>query len=109
MSAEGCPFCSIKDCDTIEIGRSWKLILSKPKESMGHTIFVSKRHVATWFDLQFYEQSELNFLLDKRRFEMDKVYSPDGYNINISCGEVAGQEIPHCHVHLIPRYSRFTF
>ena len=27
----------------------------------------------------------------------------DGFNIEMNCGEVAGQTIFHCHVHLIPR------
>ena len=27
----------------------------------------------------------------------------DGFNIGMNCGEVAGQTIFHCHVHLIPR------
>ena len=29
--------------------------------------------------------------------------SIDGYNIGVKCGEVAGQTIFHCHIHLIPR------
>jgi len=32
-------------------------------------------------------------------------FRPDGYNIRINCGLVAGQTIPHVHVHLIPRYK----
>ena len=36
---------------------------------------------------------------------MDEQYQPDGYNIGINCGEVAGQTIFHVHVHLIPRYD----
>jgi diadenosine tetraphosphate (Ap4A) HIT family hydrolase len=27
----------------------------------------------------------------------------EGFNIGMNCGEVAGQTIFHCHVHLIPR------
>jgi diadenosine tetraphosphate (Ap4A) HIT family hydrolase len=26
-----------------------------------------------------------------------------GFNVGINCGEVAGQTILHCHIHLIPR------
>ena len=29
--------------------------------------------------------------------------SIEGFNIGMNCGEVAGQTIFHCHVHLIPR------
>jgi ATP adenylyltransferase len=27
----------------------------------------------------------------------------EGFNIGMNCGEVAGQTVFHCHVHLIPR------
>jgi len=29
--------------------------------------------------------------------------SNEGFNIGMNCGEVAGQTVFHCHVHLIPR------
>jgi diadenosine tetraphosphate (Ap4A) HIT family hydrolase len=32
-------------------------------------------------------------------------YSPDGYNIGMNCGAVAGQTVMHFHYHLIPRYN----
>jgi diadenosine tetraphosphate (Ap4A) HIT family hydrolase len=40
---------------------------------------------------------EQKALLDKQ----DKTI--EGYNIGINCGEIAGQSVWHCHVHLIPR------
>jgi len=43
-------------------------------------------------------------LLDAVRAEViaaDK--SVEGFNIGINAGEVAGQTVAHCHVHLIPR------
>jgi diadenosine tetraphosphate (Ap4A) HIT family hydrolase len=30
---------------------------------------------------------------------------PEGYTIGINDGEVAGQTVPHLHMHLIPRYT----
>ena len=27
----------------------------------------------------------------------------EGYNLFLSDGEVAGQEVPHCHLHILPR------
>ena len=36
---------------------------------------------------------------------LDKKFQPNGYNVGINCGEVAGQTVPHVHIHLIPRYK----
>ena len=32
-------------------------------------------------------------------------YNPDGDNIGMKCGEVAGQSIMHFHCHIIPRFK----
>mgnify|MGYP006269523699 FL=1 len=32
-------------------------------------------------------------------------YGTQDFNIGINIGEVAGQTIPHAHIHLIPRYA----
>ena len=34
---------------------------------------------------------------------VEKVFSAEGSNIGINNGEAAGQEVPHVHVHVIPR------
>jgi histidine triad (HIT) family protein len=34
---------------------------------------------------------------------VEKAFSAEGSNIGINNGKVAGQEIPHTHVHVIPR------
>ena len=36
---------------------------------------------------------------------LDKKYKPNGYNIGVNCGEASGQTVPHCHIHIIPRYN----
>ena len=34
-----------------------------------------------------------------------KATGAGGYNVNINCGEVAGQVVMHTHVHVIPRIA----
>ena len=36
---------------------------------------------------------------------MQDRFHPDGFNIGINVGEMAGQSIFHVHIHLIPRYE----
>jgi diadenosine tetraphosphate (Ap4A) HIT family hydrolase len=31
-----------------------------------------------------------------------------GFNVGVNVGEVAGQTVPHCHIHLIPRRAGDT-
>ena len=32
------------------------------------------------------------------------IYQPQGFNIGINDGKVAGQTVKHAHIHVIPRY-----
>ena len=44
-------------------------------------------------------------LLASARDDIDREFSPTGYNIGINDGAAAGQTVPHLHIHLIPRYA----
>ena len=47
---------------------------------------------------------EVNQLLTEQKETMQASDSSiEGFNIGMNCGEVAGQTIFHCHIHLIPR------
>jgi len=35
---------------------------------------------------------------------MDREFGPVAYNIGTNVGEIAGQTVFHCHVHVFPRY-----
>ncbi len=44
-------------------------------------------------------------LADAAKQMLDRDFAPQGYNLGINVGEVAGQTVPHVHLHLIPRYA----
>ena len=70
----------------------------------GHTLVIPKRHVDDYFGLLQEEVLACNELLQSIRQDIqssDK--SVMGFNIGMNAGEVAGQTIFHCHIHLIPR------
>lgn len=71
----------------------------------GHLLIVPKRHVADFFLTNEAEKFALLLLLDETKRYVDGKYMPAGYNIGINVGEVAGQTIPHVHLHFIPRYQ----
>ena len=70
----------------------------------GHTLVIPKRHVIDYFGLTQPELNAVNKLLSSEKRNLEKTDpSIEGFNIGMNCGEVAGQTIFHCHVHLIPR------
>lgn len=69
-----------------------------------HALVIPRRHVDSYFELTPEEIAASHFLLSEMS---KKLRSEDptieGFNIGINNGEVAGQSIAHCHIHLIPR------
>jgi diadenosine tetraphosphate (Ap4A) HIT family hydrolase len=70
----------------------------------GHTLIIPKRHFASYFDSIQAEHDAIYELLkvrEKQLLENDPLIT--GFDIGVNVGEVAGQKIFHCHIHLIPR------
>jgi ATP adenylyltransferase len=70
----------------------------------GHTLVITKRHVADFFGLSDEESLACNELLkDLRTSMLAQDQLVEGFNIGMNAGAAAGQTIFHCHIHLIPR------
>ena len=69
-----------------------------------HSLVIPKRHVADYFELSDEERGACHELLAEARQQIE-VADPyvEGFNVGINVGEVAGQTVFHCHLHLIPR------
>ena len=79
-------------------------ILDRYPVTEGHSLVIPTKHVGTLFDLSDSEKMEIFELVSELRSTMyDGDQSIRGFNIGLNEGEVAGQTIPHCHIHLIPR------
>jgi diadenosine tetraphosphate (Ap4A) HIT family hydrolase len=97
-----CVFCTINDI-VLENDLA-RAFYDKYPVNKGHLLIIPKRHIAQYFDLTDQERRAIDSLLFEGKKLLDEQYQPDGYNIGINCGEVAGQTIFHVHVHLIPRF-----
>ena len=73
--------------------------------SPGHILIISNEEKLDFFSLKKEEQNELTSLIEVAKDIIEKDRKPDGYNIGMNCGEVAGQTVMHFHCHVIPRYS----
>lgn len=102
-----CPFCNINNAkdDIVWESKHSIAILDRYPVSPGHTLVIPKRHIKSYFDLTQDEVDELWDTVKNVKETIDYMYKPDGYNIGINIGEAAGQTIPHCHIHVIPRYK----
>jgi diadenosine tetraphosphate (Ap4A) HIT family hydrolase len=101
-----CPFCNIKDnVNVIYQDSSWIAVYDSYPVSKGHVLLIPKRHVKTYFELNYVELASVGVNIGIIKRLLDKKFKPTGYNIGINCGESAGQTVPHCHIHIIPRYD----
>ncbi|MBI3784820.1 MAG: HIT domain-containing protein [Deltaproteobacteria bacterium] len=104
MSSDACAFCFPEE---IRIFHTAELVLGlwdRYPVSPGHALLIPRRHVTSWFDANQQEQAELTEAITVAQHAIRQRHSPDGFNIGVNVGEVAGQTISHVHVHVIPRY-----
>ena len=69
-----------------------------------HCLIIPKRHCNDYFDLYQPEINAISQLINEMKIELQKRDKKiKGFNLGNNSGEVAGQTIFHCHIHLIPR------
>ena len=106
---DGCLFCRWQHTDVkdvlLENDKAYAVYDGYPV-TQGHVLVIPKRHVTSYFDLERNEIKESHRLLLGMRSKLDREDPTiDGFNVGVNDGEVAGQTILHCHIHLIPRRS----
>lgn len=75
----------------------------------GHTLIITKGHYETIFEIPEEVLAKTNLFVKKVSNLLKKKLKIDGLNIFNSNGKIAQQEIPHYHIHLIPRYKDEKF
>lgn len=71
----------------------------------GHTLVIHKTEFKNIFDAPEKELQELIVTVSKVAKILQAKLKCDGMNITVNNGEIAGQEVPHMHFHLLPRYK----
>lgn len=103
----GCPFCSdsVKQNEII-LGNDLCLFLQREEAVLiGSGLIIPRAHRETAFDLTSAEWNATQTLLLEVKAHLDRMYQPTGYNLGWNCGDTAGQEVFHVHLHVIPRYT----
>lgn len=102
--AEGCHFCQVIAGRVVGSNALAYAIHDGNPVTPLHTLIIPRRHVENFFELHGAERNAIFALLDEMKTDIqNKDGTVEGFNIGINNGEVAGQSVPHVHVHLIPR------
>jgi ATP adenylyltransferase len=111
----GCIFCDKpaenKDDDNLILlrGKHHFIIMNAFPYNNGHMMVVPYRHTSTLSGWSVEEQQEMMELADLGVELLKKTMRPDGFNLGINMGLVAGAGVAdHIHFHIVPRWNGDT-
>ena len=84
-------------------------VLNRYPYNSGHLLIAPQRHVSRLDELTSVENSELSSGITEMVGLLEKVVQPQGFNIGLNLGRVAGAGLPgHLHWHVVPRWNGDT-
>lgn len=111
VKPKGCVFCHCAtkkpsfDSLTIAQTKYSMVVMNKFPYNNGHLLVIPRRHCGDLNELSPNEYTDLMGVLRKAMRVLNKLYGPEGMNIGMNHGAVAGAGIPkHLHWHIIPRW-----
>jgi ATP adenylyltransferase len=114
-AVEGCIFCSKPaegDDETALIvhrGESCFVILNAFPYTNGHLMVAPYEHAGRLQGLAEETTAEMMALVQKAMAALDEEYEPQGYNVGVNQGRVAGAGFDsHIHMHVVPRWGGDT-
>jgi ATP adenylyltransferase len=112
---EGCFLCRCRDESNdaenlvVARGESTIVVLNRFPYNNGHLLISPRAHKATLAELDDSELLECQKQLQQMISIYTKLLTPDGFNVGLNLGRVAGAGVPgHLHWHLVPRWQGDT-
>jgi ATP adenylyltransferase len=104
----GCIFCkalSEQDNLTLYKGKATLVVMNKYPYINGHLLVAPIRHISTLDQLSKSEMGNLLKTVEQSVAILKKVMTPDGFNVGLNLGKVAGAGVEeHLHFHIVPRW-----
>ncbi|MDF1591359.1 MAG: HIT domain-containing protein [Desulfobacterales bacterium] len=105
---EGCIFCkaiSEQDELTLYKGSTTLVVMNKYPYINGHMLVAPNRHLSSLEQLSRSEKGDLLQTVDQSIAVLKTVMHPDGFNVGLNLGKVAGAGVEaHLHFHIVPRW-----
>jgi ATP adenylyltransferase len=111
----GCLFCTLSERQDdersllVKRGRQAFVLLNLYPYNTGHVMIAPYAHTADFAALAPEIGAEILALTQRVIGALSAEYEPDGFNVGMNLGRVAGAGIPdHLHVHVVPRWNGDT-
>jgi len=113
-TVESCYFCDLIVDLIADPGECWNLLaeddltltlLNGRQYETGQSVVVPRRHAATLMDLRSEEMSAIMVASQRLARVLESRFDVDGILLYQNNGEGSGQEVPHFHLHIVPRQA----
>lgn len=102
MNCVYCDLPEIKERTIVKNNSAWAFPTNIPIVP-GHLLICPQRCVATFAQLTQQEVADIFDLAKILQKVLIKTFQAEGFNMAWNEGELAGQNVPHWHLHLLPR------
>jgi ATP adenylyltransferase len=113
--ADGCIFCPGADRSAdqdrliLHVGPRTMVVMNRFPYNNGHLLVAPVRHVSSLERLNQDETLGLLLMVRKSIEILKQVMKPDGFNVGLNLGHVAGAGMEnHMHFHIVPRWKGDT-
>lgn len=112
---KGCIFCDKpkenRDVENMILkhGKLGFIMLNAFPYNNGHLLITPYRHIGDLSELNNEEMLDLMRLVKLGKDTLTHAFGPDGFNVGMNLGKVAGAGIvDHVHIHIVPRWNGDT-
>jgi len=106
---EPCPFCDylsgLRPCAFVACEDTASAFVNPTQYERGGLLVVPNQHVSTILDASSSDVADVARLAQTLCRALDLAFDLTGLNVFQNNGQTSGQQVPHYHVHIVPRHG----